>query len=116
MMRTSLDNIRFSLERGEGVISITLEPLQLIGGTYFAEGHFLNASDSMGITSGRSDWFYVKGTALSYEERSGVFTPNVKWEHFQTAFEGDPPSTPRQALGLSESTLTEFEGNGQHNS
>lgn len=116
MVRTSLDNVRFSLERGEGVISITLEPLQLIGGTYFAEGHFLNASDSMGITSGRSDWFYVKGTALSYEERSGVFTPNVRWEHHQAAFRDNSPDAPGQTLGLSESTLSGFEGNGRHNS
>jgi homopolymeric O-antigen transport system ATP-binding protein len=86
MMRTGLDNIHFSLDHGEGVVAITLEPLQLVSGTYFAEGHFLNASDSLGIVSGRSDWFYVKGPGLSYEDRSGVFKPSVKWEHHQAPF------------------------------
>lgn len=80
MMRTSLDGVRFKLDRGEGVISVTLEPLQLISGTYFAEGYFLNDSDSMGIVSGRSDWFLVKGSGLSYEERRGVFEPKTSWD------------------------------------
>lgn len=118
MMRTSLDDIRFSLEQGEGVISIALEPLQLISGAYFAEGHFLNASDTMGITSGRSDWFYVRGTGLSYEERSGVFTPNVKWEHYQPPFQSVASNTSLgQSLDLLEPTMYRpGEGNGQHNS
>jgi hypothetical protein len=62
-----------------------LEPLQLISGTYFAEAWLLDESDSMAITSnpGKSDWFTVKGAALSYEERSGVFEPRTRWEHYQ---------------------------------
>jgi lipopolysaccharide transport system ATP-binding protein len=80
-MRTSLDNVRFSLKRGQGVVSVTLEPLQLITGTYTVEGGFLNESDSMGIVVGQSDWFFVKGDGLSYEERNGVFRPRTRWEH-----------------------------------
>ena len=62
-----------------------LEPLQLITGTYFAEAWFLDENDSMGIIpkSGRSDWFMVKGSALSYADDSGVFEPNSRWEHQQ---------------------------------
>jgi lipopolysaccharide transport system ATP-binding protein len=65
MMRTKLDDFDLFVDRGQGVVSLYLEPLQLITGTYFAEAWFLNESDSMGIVSrgGRSDWFSVKGTA-----------------------------------------------------
>jgi len=80
-MRTSLDHIRFSLPRGQGVVSVTLEPLQLISGTYMAEGGFLNESDSMGIVVGRSNWFFVKSDGLSYEDRNGVFRPRTRWAH-----------------------------------
>jgi hypothetical protein len=88
MMRTKLDHFEFSLERGSGVISLYLEPLQLITGTYFAEAWFLNEDDSMGITprAGRSDWFTVKGSALSYAGDSGVFEPNSRWNHQQIFF------------------------------
>ena len=81
-LRTSLDNIRFDLKRGPGIVSVTLEPLQLITGSYTVEGGFLNASDSMGIVVGQSDWFYVRGDGLSYEERNGVFRPRTRWEHY----------------------------------
>jgi lipopolysaccharide transport system ATP-binding protein len=81
MARTSLDHVQFSIEQGAGILSVTLEPLQLISGTYYVEGHVLNASDSMVIVSGRSDWFSVRGMGLSYEERSGVFEPHTRWEH-----------------------------------
>lgn len=80
-MRTSLDNVRFTVNRGEGVVCVTLEPLQLITGSYIIEGGFLNESDSMGITVKRSDWFFVQGDGLSYEERNGVFRPRTHWEH-----------------------------------
>ena len=80
MMRTSLDGLRFSLPRGRGAISVTLDPLQLISGNYYAEGHFLNATDSMDIAGASSDWFSVSGSELSYEERSGVFRPRTYWQ------------------------------------
>lgn len=80
-MRTSLDNVRFSLKHGQGVVSVMLEPLQLISGTYIAEGGFLNESDSMGLVVAQSEWFFVKGEGLSYEERNGVFRPRTRWEH-----------------------------------
>ena len=84
MMRTKLDNFDLFIEQGHGMVSLQLEPLQLVGGTYFAEAWFLDESDSMALTSkaGRSDWFTVKGAALSYEETSGVFEPSTCWQHY----------------------------------
>jgi hypothetical protein len=83
MMRTKIDGFELELQRGHGVISVHLDPLQLIGGTYFAEAFFLNESDSMVLTprGGRSDWFSVKGHARSYEESSGVYEPIAQWRH-----------------------------------
>lgn len=83
MMRTKLDDFQLELERGQGIILVNLEPLQLITGTYYVEAWFLNESDSMGIIprAGRSDWFSVKGSALSYSDDSGVFEPITRWNH-----------------------------------
>lgn len=83
MLRTRLDDFDLYLERGAGTITLHLDPLQLISGTYFAEAWILNESDSMAICAnpGRSDWFTVKGAALSYEESAGVFEANGRWEH-----------------------------------
>jgi lipopolysaccharide transport system ATP-binding protein len=83
MMRTKLDEFDLFVDPGQGTVSLQLEPLQLVGGTYFAEAWFLDESDSMGLTSkaGRSDWFTVKGSSLSYEETSGVFEPITRWQH-----------------------------------
>lgn len=83
MLRTKLDNFDLEIERGQGVVNITLEPLQLVSGTYFVEAWFLNETDSIGITTkpGRSEWFSVKGAALSYEDTSGIYEPRTRWEH-----------------------------------
>jgi len=83
MLRTKLDGFVMDIQQGVGVVSVDLNPLQLIGGTYFIEAAFLNEADSMGITlmAGRSDWFSVKGTARSYEDTSGVFEPITQWSY-----------------------------------
>jgi len=84
MMRTKLDGFDIVLEQGQGVVLLQLEPLQLVGGTYYVEAGFLDESDSTSITSKtyRSDWFTVKGKAMSYNEKS-VFEPNIRWEHYK---------------------------------
>ena len=83
MLRTKLDNFKLDVERGVGIVSVYLEPLQLITGSYFIEAWFLNEADSSGLTpmGGRSDWFNVKGIARSYEETSGVYEPIGRWSH-----------------------------------
>ena len=82
-MRTKLDGYEISLNSGEGVVSVYVEPLQLVTGTYFAEAWFLNESDSMAIVSkgGRSDWFSIRGQGLSYDNNNGVFEPHTRWSH-----------------------------------
>jgi lipopolysaccharide transport system ATP-binding protein len=81
MVRTSLDDLDMQISIGEGVISVILDPIQLVGGMYFVDAFILNESDSMVIVSGSSDWFSVAGTGLAYEEARGVFEPNTRWHH-----------------------------------
>lgn len=83
MKRTELDKFNLNVERGIGTVTVDLEPLQLITGTYFIEAWFLNEADSIGLTPGgsRSDWFAVKGFARSYEDTSGVYEPIGQWTH-----------------------------------
>lgn len=80
MMRTKLDGFDLFIEAGRGVITLQLSPLQLIGGSYYAEVAFLDETDSLLITSevGRSDWFTVRGKAISHSE-SSIFEPNTTW-------------------------------------
>lgn len=79
MMRTSLDKFPVSIERGIGEISVTMEPIQLYGGAYYAQVLFRDATDAETIATASSDWFYVKGSVLSHQEMSGVFEPKRKW-------------------------------------
>lgn len=100
MMRTKLDHFNLAVERGVGTVTVDLEPLQLITGTYFIEAWFLDEADSFGLTpmGGRSDWFAVKGMARSYEESSGVYEPIGRWSHRHSdsveAYEGQPEGKP----------------------
>lgn len=84
MMRTRLSGFDLYLERGQGVIEVQLTPLQLVGGAYYAEVWFLDETDSMNITAraGRSDWFTVRGAALSFNE-SSVYEPITCWRHYR---------------------------------
>jgi lipopolysaccharide transport system ATP-binding protein len=85
MMRSRLDTVQMDLERGEGVISVTLNPLQLRGGTYFVQAMIRDASDLAGISVMNSDWFYVAGSVLTHSDMNGVFEPNRSWKHQQIA-------------------------------
>ncbi|MFN3983056.1 MAG: Wzt carbohydrate-binding domain-containing protein, partial [Caldilinea sp.] len=108
MMRTMLDRVELFVDRGCGIVTVTLEPLQLISGSYFAEAWFLNETDSMGITSrpGRSDWFTVKGVGLSYTDTSGVFEPHTRWEHSHSQ-KGHFSSVDEMMLESSARTIVE---------
>jgi lipopolysaccharide transport system ATP-binding protein len=83
MLRTKLSGFELNVERGQGIVTVSLDPLQLMTGTYFAEAWFLNAGDFMPIVPAgqRSGWFTVQGRALSYDSDSGVFEPRAQWAH-----------------------------------
>jgi ABC-type Na+ transport system ATPase subunit NatA len=83
MSRTSRDGTCIDVRRGPGMVSLRFRSLQLVTGAYFAEAHFLNDSDALGLTGGgrQSPWFSVSGGALAYEDDHGVFEPVVAWTH-----------------------------------
>ena len=85
MKRTYLDNFDLSLEQGTGVITMGLEKLQLVGGSYFVEAWFLNETDSMTLSTkgGRSEWFTVKSGSLTYDGNAGIYEPIGWWKHQQ---------------------------------
>jgi hypothetical protein len=80
-------------------VTINLDPLQLISGTYYAEAHFLDELDSMAIIGGRSDWFYVKGLGFSYEDSTGVYEPRSSWGHQVLTQDGLDGGFPNDLLG-----------------
>ena len=85
MMRTSIDQFDLVLDKGKGVITIRLEPLQLTGGSYFIDARITNQTDSVVLATGFSNWFYVSGKSLSSGKQSGVFEPRRQWKHAETS-------------------------------
>lgn len=81
MVRTKIDKFLFILNAGRGILSLTLDPIQLYGGAFYIQAIIRDATDSYSIVSGYSDWFYVKGSVLSHHEMQGVFEPNRHWDH-----------------------------------
>ncbi|MCE7985833.1 MAG: ABC transporter ATP-binding protein [Caldilinea sp. CFX5] len=79
MMRTMLANVHLHLQQGEGAFSAVITPIQLTGGTYFVDARITNATDNVVLAAARSSWFYVSGLALSDEEDTGIFEPQVEW-------------------------------------
>ncbi len=80
-MRTHLDQFPIYFEKGLGVISVTLDPLQLFGGSYYAITWILNEDGSAGFAYGMSDWFEVRNRIVGREAQDGVFEPVRRWNH-----------------------------------
>jgi lipopolysaccharide transport system ATP-binding protein len=79
VVRTSLDRFPIAIDRGAGVVSLTLEPLQLFGGTYHAVAWVTDADDTNGLSRGTSDWFEVRNRVPGQEPDDGVFEPARRW-------------------------------------
>jgi lipopolysaccharide transport system ATP-binding protein len=71
---------------GEGVISVTYDPLQLTAGTYLAEVMITEPSDSLVIASAQSSPFQVLG--IGPGQGTGVYIPRVSWERHAKAEAG----------------------------
>lgn len=81
LMRTHLDQFLLHMNRGQGVISLKLDPLQLFGGIYYATSWIMNADDSDGMASGTSDWFEVRNHAAGLDAYESIFEPHRRWDH-----------------------------------
>ena len=91
VLRTQLDEFPITLNKGEGMISVQLEPLQLYGGMYYAIAWMMNADDSDGLARGTSDWFEVKNRVVGLEAQASVFEPQRRWKHVADDTNDTPP-------------------------
>lgn len=80
-LRTHIDQYPIHFEKGLGVISVTLDPLQFFGGSYYAITWILNGDGSAGFAYGMSDWFEVRNRIIGREAQDGVFEPVRRWNH-----------------------------------
>ena len=92
-MRSYLDQFPMTIEKGQGMYSLKVDPLQLFGGMYYAITWIMNADDSDGIAYGASEWFEVKNRTSGREAYTAVFEPNRKWTQ-------NAPFTPNPAGAL----------------
>jgi lipopolysaccharide transport system ATP-binding protein len=79
-MYSRLDEATFVMERGEGEISATLDPLQLFPGTYYVVATLKNKAESLTHDKVYSDWFYVEGELSGYNDLDAVFEPKRAWD------------------------------------
>lgn len=63
--------------RGDGMIAVRYEPLQVTSGKYVVEVRITDASDSLVIASGRSRPFRVLGGGSG--PNRGIYVPQVSW-------------------------------------
>ena len=90
-MRSYLDQFPMAIEKGQGEYSVTIDPLQLFGGMYYAITWIMNADDSDGIAYGASEWFEVKNRTSGREAHAAVYEPNRTWNqnvHFTADLAG----------------------------
>lgn len=81
IVRTYLDGFPLDIQKGAGVLSVEMDPLQLFAGQYYATVWFMNANDSAGLTYGASDWFEVKNRAAGRDVHEAVYEPVRRWNH-----------------------------------
>ncbi len=81
IVRTSLDNFPVQVKQGRGFVAVTLNPLQLYGGMYYAVAWVMDADDVTGITNSSSDFFQVKNRDAGRDHQDAVFEPVRSWRH-----------------------------------
>jgi lipopolysaccharide transport system ATP-binding protein len=82
LMHTALDGFNVRLHEGRGVISLTMDPLQLVTGTYVLEVTFTDQTGSLSLASKTTRNFFVSGFSKGHSEFFGVFEPSKKWGHY----------------------------------
>ena len=76
MVRTADFGIVLADLLGDGVVTISLQPLQLTPGTYCVKAEILEDRHFVVLAERNSDWFEVLGTRVGHE---GVYVPNMAW-------------------------------------
>ncbi|MBI5879685.1 MAG: ABC transporter ATP-binding protein [Chloroflexi bacterium] len=79
---------------GQGLISITIDPLQLSGGAYNASAEIEGQLEGMSLAMAYSKWFYVTGATYTPSEFRGVFVPHLT----SITLDNDSLATPPTAV------------------
>lgn len=77
MIRTADHGFTLDSLDGTGVISLTIDPLQLTSGTYTIDARITGFLDGLPLAQAHADWFRVIGAGLSNDGSRGVYVPQV---------------------------------------
>lgn len=83
VMYSRIDRFDLQIDRGQGVITALIEPLQLFPGTYYVAATIKNEDESLSYDLAYSDWFHVESDMIGYEDLDAVYEPNRVWNHCQ---------------------------------
>lgn len=89
VMRTSLDKFHVSLKRGQGILSVTIDPIQLYAGRFYVIAWIMDSEDIDGIVRGSSDWFQVSNPVPGRKALDAVFEPHRTWHHHEISNRSD---------------------------
>ncbi len=92
-LRTHEDRFALDIHKGPGEYSVTLDPVQLYAGVYYARSWVMNADDSVGMAGGESSWFEVSARAAGREGGAAVFEPNREWSAAAASVSSPPART-----------------------
>ena len=98
VMRMADDGARLRVEEGRGSFSVTLDPVQLAGGTYHAVAWVLDDTGVNGLARGASDWFRVAGVVEGRESDDAVFEPGRRWSVCEPAMAASAVAAPARAV------------------
>lgn len=77
MIRTRDYGFELGPVHGEGFLAVSIDPLQLAGGTYAIDARICGKLDGVPLAHGFSDWFRVEGITPGSRPLSGTFVPAV---------------------------------------
>lgn len=78
---SNVDGVPLSITKGDGEITVKLQPFQLFPGTYYAVATLKDKIGSFNHDMAYSDWFHVEGEMAGYEDLDAVYEPNRVWDH-----------------------------------
>jgi lipopolysaccharide transport system ATP-binding protein len=81
VMYSRVDGKSLFINQGNGVIKVSLNPLQLFPGAYYVAATIKNAQESMVHDLAYSDWFQVAGVEQAYKDLDAVYEPHRTWSH-----------------------------------
>ena len=88
VMRMADDGAPLHIDEGRGAFAVTLDPVQLAGGTFHAVAWILDDTGVNGLARGASEWFRVAGMVQGHDADESVFEPVRRWTSGQLSAPG----------------------------